>query len=98
MITFTDSYSKVVCNYFLNKKSDTITKLIQFKSEISAHLVSRKHFIRSDWGGEYLNTEWTNNCNLNGISVQYSSIYSSEQNGVAERMNRTLNDMTRAQS
>ena len=95
IITFTDNFSKYSWIYFLKNKSDAADKLKEFNVEVSA-LVGRKiHLIRSDSGGEFLSKDWINYCNQHDISLQYSSVYSPQQNGVAERLNRTLNDMAR---
>ena len=52
--------------------------------------------IRSNQGGEYLSNEFINHLVQNGILSQLSAPRMPQQNGVAERMNRTLLDMTRS--
>eukprot|EP00253_Pinus_taeda_P002143 PITA_02143 len=49
--------------------------------------------LRSDNGGEYVNNKFINFCTENGIQMQYSVPYTPQQNGVAERKNRTLKEM-----
>ena len=43
-----------------------------------------------------MSSDWKLFCQQNNICLQYSSVYSPQQNGVAERMNRTLNDIGRS--
>ncbi|GMF31517.1 unnamed protein product [Phytophthora fragariaefolia] len=52
--------------------------------------------VRSDNGGEYTSKRFNRFCALNGIVHQTSAPYSPQQNGLAERMNRTLVEMARA--
>ena len=50
--------------------------------------------LRSDNGGEYVNNKFTNFCTEQGMQQQHSVPYTPQQNGVAERKNRTLKEMT----
>ena len=52
--------------------------------------------LRSDNGGEYLSRAFSNYLDSHGISHQLTVPYSPQQNGVAERMNRTLMNHTRS--
>ncbi len=47
-------------------------------------------------GGEYLSNEFKNFLVDKGIHHQRTCSYTPQQNGVAERMNRTLKDLVRA--
>ncbi|GJS22766.1 retrovirus-related pol polyprotein from transposon TNT 1-94 [Tanacetum coccineum] len=51
--------------------------------------------IRTDNGTEFRNSELESFCNENGISQNFSSPYTPEQNGVAERKNKTLIEASR---
>jgi hypothetical protein len=51
--------------------------------------------IRSDNGGEYVGKEFQGYLKEQGIIHEFTNSYSPEQNGVAERLNRTLNDKAR---
>ena len=52
--------------------------------------------IRSDGGGEYINKAMAAFCSAKGIHQESTHPYSPQQNGVAERLNRTLLDKARA--
>ncbi|KAM1200156.1 hypothetical protein ACFX2J_016448 [Malus domestica] len=52
--------------------------------------------LRTDRGGEFTSTEFTNFCKENGIKRQLTTAYTPQQNGVAERKNRTVMNMVRS--
>jgi hypothetical protein len=52
--------------------------------------------LRSDGGGEYFSNEFSEYLKEHGIQRKYSCNYSLEQNGVAERKNRHIVEITRA--
>lgn len=51
--------------------------------------------LRTDNGGEYASNEFHEYCTNLGIRHQYTTPHTPQQNGLAERMNRTLLDMAR---
>ena len=51
---------------------------------------------RTDNGGEFTSKEFISFCSEHGIQRHFSTPYTPEQNGVVERKNRTILDMTRA--
>ena len=52
--------------------------------------------LRTDGGGEYINDAFTAYLSIMGIERQRTTAYTPQQNGVAERMNRTLMEATRS--
>jgi len=52
--------------------------------------------LRCDNGGEYTSKEFIKFCDYKGIQIQYTTPYTPQQNGHAERLNRTLTDKCRA--
>lgn len=52
--------------------------------------------VRSDNGKEYLNRELQNYAESKGTIFEQTAPHSSAQNGIAERLNRTLMDFARA--
>ena len=54
------------------------------------------HAIRVDRGTEFINKDLISWCQAKGMDVQQTAPYSPSQNGVAERMNRTLVELARA--
>ncbi len=52
--------------------------------------------IQWDGGGEYISDKFKTFLELRGIHHQQTCAYTHQQNGVAQRMNRTLKDLTKA--
>ncbi len=95
VLTFVDDYSRFSVIYLLKHKSDVFEKFLDFKALVERQLNAQIKCLRSDHGGEYMSTEFENYLRQNGIARQLSLPDASQQNGVAERHNRTLADITR---
>ena len=52
--------------------------------------------LRSDNGGEYIDGGFNEYCDVQGIRMEKTISGTPQQNGVAERMNRTLNESARS--
>ena len=94
-LVIVDDYSRFTWVYFFKLKSETQQTVIDFANE-----VQRQHnvpilAIRSDNGSEFKNYTLNEFLSEEGIRHQYSAAYTPQQNGVAERKNRTLMDMAR---
>ncbi|OAE21677.1 hypothetical protein AXG93_4170s1180 [Marchantia polymorpha subsp. ruderalis] len=50
----------------------------------------RVRYLRSDNGGEYISKEFGEYCKAEGITRHLTTIYTSQQNAVCERLNRTV--------
>jgi hypothetical protein len=95
VLTSVDDYSRYVVAYFLNKKCEVAAKLKEFM-RLREAMGGTPHCLRSDNGTEFVNKEVTRICTLNGIMHQRTVPYSPQQNGVAERMNRTIMEKARS--
>lgn len=89
-MTFQDDYSKKVWVYFLKEKSEAFQWFQVFKAE--AENQSEKHIkvLRSDSSGEYTSNEFKAFLRQHGIKQELTAAYTPQQNGGAERLNRTL--------
>lgn len=92
LLTVIDDYSRYVFVFFLKKKSEVMENLKDFKVFIENQTNQKIKAIRSDGGGEYTSKEMQNFCAKYGIQHQMTTAYTPEQNGVAERWNRTLTE------
>ncbi|RMX62726.1 hypothetical protein DD238_007958 [Peronospora effusa] len=98
VLTFIDDYSQFVYVYLLAAKSQVYERF----EGISCYGGKEKQTdckikcIRSDNGGEYTNRRFNKYCADLGIIHQRSVPYIFQQNGLAERMNRTLVEMARS--
>ncbi|GKC06953.1 retrovirus-related pol polyprotein from transposon TNT 1-94 [Tanacetum coccineum] len=93
IITFIDDYSRKVWVYFLVTKSEAFVVFKQYKSRVEKESGVAIKGLRTDRGGEFTSVEFTNFCNDNGIHRQLTAPYTPQQNGIAERKNRTIMNM-----
>jgi transposase InsO family protein len=95
-ITFIDDFSRKSWVYFLKEKSSALVVFKNFKALAEAKSNCKLVAVRSDRGGEYTSNAFQEFCRKNGIRHQLIVAYSPQQNGIAERKNRTILDMTRS--
>ena len=94
-ITFIDDSTRYCYVYLLNSKDEAIDAFKQYKIEAENQLNKKIKMIRSDRGGEY-EFPFQEIFLENGIIHQMTAPYTPQQNGVAERKNRTLKEMMNA--
>lgn len=80
----------------LKSKDETTDIFMKYKLEVENQLNKRIKRLRSDRGGEYNTNFLKNFCEQNGIIHEFTAPYSPQQNGIAERKNRTLKEMMNA--
>ena len=80
----------------MHRKSEAYEKFKEFRAEAEKQLGKSIKILRSDRGGEYLSADFMGYLSENGIQSQLSAPGMPQQNGVAERRNRTLLDMIRS--
>ena len=95
-ITFIDDFSKWTTVYTMKEKSESFQCFKKFHKFAETHSGEKVKTLRTDNGGEYTSNEFQNYLEQNGIIHQPTVAYSPQQNGVAERMNRTLMDLVRS--
>lgn len=95
LLTFIDDKSKKCFTYFLSKKSEVPKYFLDFKRMAETQTGEKIKIVRSDGGGEYINNVMDNICKEHGIIHQSSLPYTLEQNGTAERFNRSLVERAR---
>lgn len=89
-VTFIDDYSRCCAVYFLKRKSEVLKKFKEFKAIVTDECDQSIATPRTDNGGEYLSREFQGYLKLKGIRHELTIAHTPEQNGVSERMNRTL--------
>ena len=52
--------------------------------------------LRTDRGREFASNDFLSFCKTNGIKKQFTTSYTPQQNGIAERKNRTIMEMERS--
>ncbi|GAA0176229.1 transmembrane signal receptor [Lithospermum erythrorhizon] len=94
-LTFIDDCSRKGWVYLLNK-SEAFSCFKGFKSMVEKESGELVKCLRTDRGGEYMSTEFVEFCKEHGIKRQLTTAYTPQQNGVAERRNRTIMNMVRS--
>jgi hypothetical protein len=95
-VSFIDDFSRNTWIYFLRKKSEVFDKFKEFKALVENQTEKKIKVLRTDNGGEFCGNEFKEFCKKCGIARQKTTPYTPQQNGVAERMNRTLMEKARS--
>ncbi|GJR66533.1 putative ribonuclease H-like domain-containing protein [Tanacetum coccineum] len=91
----TDDYSRFTWVFFLATKYETSGILKSFITSIENLVDHKVKVIRCDKGTKFKNKEMNQFCEMKGILRQFSVARTPQQNGVAERRNRTLIEAAR---
>ncbi|GJW46067.1 putative ribonuclease H-like domain-containing protein [Tanacetum coccineum] len=94
-LVVTDDYSRFSWVFFLTTKDETSEILKIFIKEVENLVDKKVKIIRSDNGTEFKNKVMDDFCKEKGIKREYSVARTPQQNGVAERKNRTLIEAAR---
>ncbi|UYV83888.1 hypothetical protein LAZ67_X000522, partial [Cordylochernes scorpioides] len=95
-LTFTDDFSRRVAVYFLKHKYQVIEYFDIFRARAERETGHKIKRLRTDNGLEYCNKNFKQKLESLGIKHELTNSYSPQQNGVSERLNRSLLDMARA--
>lgn len=94
-VTFIDDKSKWCEVYFMKKKSEVPEKSKEYKAMVEKGTGRKIKKVRSDNGLEYVSHYLDDFLKKEGIKHELTVAYTPQQNGVAERKNRTLVEMAR---
>lgn len=94
-VTFVDDFSRKVFIVPIKQKSQVFSEFKKFKLLVENQCSRKIKIFRSDNGTEYCGNDFESFLKKNGIIHQKSAPYTPEQNGVAERINRTILDRIR---
>lgn len=96
LLTFTDDFTRKTFGYMLKSKSEVFSKFVEFKSLVENQTGLKIKSFRSDNGTEFVNHDMTQFFKENGIVHQTTVPYTPQQNGVSERVNRTVVEKARS--
>ncbi|KAG8483701.1 hypothetical protein CXB51_023428 [Gossypium anomalum] len=90
MLTFIDDFSRKFWAFFLKQKSDVFSAFKSWKIMIEKQTGKQIKYLRTDNGLEFCSDEFNRLCKSEGIVRHLTVRHTPQQNGVAERMNRTI--------
>jgi len=82
--------------YFMKHKGEVFQHFLNFKAMVEKEKGVSIKCLRSDGGGEYFSNEFNEYLKEHGIQRKYPCSYSPQHNGVAERKNRHIVEITYA--
>ncbi|KAK9190434.1 hypothetical protein WN943_019039 [Citrus x changshan-huyou] len=89
-ITFIDDYSRKLWVYILKHKSEALDKFKEWIALMENQIGRKVKRLRTDNRLEYCSNEFDEFCKRLGIARHKTVRHTPQQNGLAERMNRTL--------
>jgi len=92
-VSFTDDFTRYSRVYFMKQKSEVFEKFKQYEAEVTNTTGQNIKTLRTDNGGEYTSAEFEAYLRKRGIRHELSCPHTPQQNGVSERLNRTLQEM-----
>ena len=95
-LTFLDDKTHYVWVYVLKRKNQVFEKFLEWKALVEKATGRKLKALRTDNGGEYTSTEFETYLKREGVQHELTIPKTPEQNGVAERMNRTLVEAVRS--
>ncbi|KAH9703748.1 Integrase catalytic domain-containing protein [Citrus sinensis] len=95
-LSLIDDYSRRVWVYVLKHKDQVFGKFREWKSLVENQTGLKVKKLRTDNGLEFCNQEFDSYCAYHGIARHRTVRLTPQQNGLAERMNRTLMDKVRS--
>ncbi|KMQ88472.1 retrovirus-related gag-pol polyprotein [Lasius niger] len=94
-VTFIDDCSRWCVVNMIRGKNEVLSAFKQFKALVENQAGRKIKCLQSDNGKEYINRDFDDFLKENGIQRRLTVTHTPEQNGVAERKNRTLVEMAR---
>eukprot|EP00253_Pinus_taeda_P027437 PITA_27437 len=93
--TFIDDATRKTWIYCIRNKYDVFDTFKKWKALVENEIRKRLKCLRSDNGGEYCSKEFDRYCLENGICREKTVIGTPQENGMLERMNKTIMECAR---
>lgn len=95
-LTFIDDTSHYVWMYILKRKDQVFEKFLEWKAQVDKSSGRKLETLRTDNGGEFTSAQFEGYLKSEGVRHERTVPKTPQQNGVAERMNRTLLEIVRS--
>jgi hypothetical protein len=89
-VIFIDDHSQKTWIYLLKTKDRVLARFQEYKAQVENLTGKKIKVLRSDNGGEYIPQDFSDFCIEAGIKREYTIPYNLQQNGVAERKNKSI--------
>ena len=90
-----DDYSRKGWIYILKSKDEAFQKFKDWKKSVEVQTGRKVRKLKTDNGWEFVKIEFEKYCQQKGIQRHKTVSYTPQQNGLAERMNKTLLERVR---
>ena len=94
-VSFIDDFSRRSWIYTMKHKHEVLDIFLEWKNMVERKTGKKVKVLRSDNGGEYTSDPFFEICKKEGITRHFSVRHTPQQNGIAERLNRTLLEKVR---
>ena len=94
-VTFIDDATRKTWIYYIQNKSDVFDTFKKWKALVEIETGKNLKCLRLDNGGEYCSKEFDRYCSEHGIHRVKTVPRTPQENGVLERMNRTIMERAR---
>ncbi|CEL60459.1 Retrovirus-related Pol polyprotein from transposon TNT 1-94 OS=Nicotiana tabacum PE=2 SV=1 [Rhizoctonia solani AG-1 IB] len=95
-VSFTDVATRFTRLGFLRHKDETLNEYKSFEAILNTQKDKKIKKVRFNNGREFVNKAWIEHAAQRGTILETTAPYSAQQNGIAERLNRTLTEKARA--
>lgn len=89
-LLFIDDFSIMSWVYFIKNKYKVFACFQKFLALVERQSSHKLNILRTDKEGEYISSQFKMFCQNHGIKHEFTAPYSPQENGVAERKNKTL--------
>ena len=93
VLTFIDDFFRCCWVHFLKHKPEVFDLFKVFRALVENKSRRKLKILRSENGGEYVKFDFIQYCADAGIQMHHFIPYTPQENGVAERKNRSLKEM-----
>jgi len=87
---------RILCVYIIKNKSEVFSYFKEYIQMVQTKFNKRISVLRYDNGREYVSGDMKQYCRENGTTIYYTIPYTPQQNGEAERYNRSLVEKARS--
>ena len=85
ILTFIDDYTRKTWVYFLNQKNKVFDRFCHYEVLVEKQSGHYIKVLRTDRGRKYITNDFLRFCREHGIHKEFTTRYTPQQNGVAER-------------